>query len=694
MAFKELSAAAKETVLQCMKAIADGPEIEDWEFHARLGIVRATPRRIISSWPEIDDSSDNSDEFLAINNCLNEICSGVSIPTIDWRKWFGQPKDEITRTYQKWLKLEGFPQAAFVENDYFGRDPSRIPCFHRSRRLTSYVNRKFYHLSRVLIRHKRREMPKHDDASVPLESILCTEELSRRPSRPPDYERENRALVALTRALSDSPHAILQTLVDTILELLQCGSSGISLLTTNDGGRRFYWPAIAGAWKAHIGGGTPRDFGPCGDVLDRNTPLLFKNLERRYAYFGQVQPPVKEALLVPFYVANQAAGTIWAVAHDSHQFDAEDQRQLVSLSYFASAAYRAGASQDASSRLAAIVESSDDAIISKNLDGIISSWNRSAERLFGYTAEEAIGQHVTLVIPADRRNEEVDILQRLRRGERVDHFETVRRRKDGTPLEISLTISPVKDASGRVIGASKVARDITDRKRAEAARKDAEVSARMLQAQDIERRRIARELHDGVGQLLAAISMNISQVATERSKLTEATAQRVEENLKLVEEASAEIRTVSYLLHPPLLDELGLQSALKWYVEGFAERSKLDVTFEEPSDVIRLPQDQELSLFRVVQECLTNVHRHSGSSTALVRLSRNAKQVELEIKDEGRGIGSETQSRIISGAGSGVGFRGMQERVRLIGGTLTIRSTGSGTSVLVTVPFTPSAPTQ
>jgi PAS domain S-box-containing protein len=314
--------------------------------------------------------------------------------------------------------------------------------------------------------------------------------------------------------------------------------------------------------------------------------------------------------------------------------------------------------------------------------------------LFGYTAEEAIGQHITLVIPADRRDEEVEIINKLRRGERVDHFETIRRHKDGRLLDISLTISPVKDALGRVIGASKVARDITDRKRAEAARKDAEVSARMLQAQDMERRRIARELHDGVGQILAAISMNAAQVATERSKLSEETAQRVEDNVKLIEEASAEIRTVSYLLHPPLLDELGLQSALKWYVEGFTQRSKVDVTFEEPSDSIRLPQDQELSLFRVVQECLTNVHRHSGSSTALVRLARNGQQVELEIKDEGLGISSDTQSRIASGASSGVGFRGMQERVRLIGGKLVIRSNGAGTSVLVTLPLTDPANTR
>ena len=117
-----------------------------------------------------------------------------------------------------------------------------------------------------------------NDSLVPLESILCTEELNRRPARPPDYDTENRALVALVQALADSPRTILQTLADKILEVFQADSAGISLLTKEDGGKRFYWPAIAGAWKPHIGGGTPRDFGPCGDVLDRNAALLFHAL--------------------------------------------------------------------------------------------------------------------------------------------------------------------------------------------------------------------------------------------------------------------------------------------------------------------------------------------------------------------------------------------------------------------------------
>jgi len=532
-------------------------------------------------------------------------------------------------------------------------------------------------------------MPKrNEDVPVALESILCTEELNRRPSRPPDYDKENRALIALIQALVDSPNDILQTLANTILEILDCGSAGISLLT-RDGGKRFYWPAIAGNWKEHIGGGTPRDFGPCGDVLDLNRPLLFKHVERRYTYFEPVKPAVEEALLVPFYLGGKAVGTVWAVTHDErHRFDAEDERQLETLARFASAAYQTATSHDAFKQLAAIVESSEDAIISKNLDGVISSWNQSAERIFGYTAEEAVGKNITLIIPPDRRDEETAILERLRRGERIDHFETVRMRKDGVLLNISITISPVKDDLGRVVGASKVARDITDRKEAEESRKKAEFSAKLLQAQDAERRRIGRELHDGLGQLVIAIKMNASQVFKEKNRLSPSASRCVTENVELIGQAIAEIRTVSYLLHPPMLEEVGLLSALAWYADGFAERSKVKVALELASDLGRLPEDYELSLFRVAQECLANVHRHSGSATAAVKLMRTSKEIKLEVTDAGKGIDKYLQSKIASGASLGVGFRGMQERVKLMGGRLAVQSSDHGTSVAVTLPIT------
>jgi PAS domain S-box-containing protein len=180
-----------------------------------------------------------------------------------------------------------------------------------------------------------------------LESILRTEELQRRPSRPPDYEKENHALVKLMSALADSPTTIFRTFAETIQDITQCDSAGLSLLT-RDGktphvdGKRFYWPAIAGMWNPHVGGGTPRNFGPCGDVLDQNRALLFTHFERRYPYLMPVNPAAEECLLVPFYVDGKAVGTIWGIMHgDRRKFDAEDHRMMASLGKFASSAYQA-----------------------------------------------------------------------------------------------------------------------------------------------------------------------------------------------------------------------------------------------------------------------------------------------------------------------------------------------------------------
>ena len=375
----------------------------------------------------------------------------------------------------------------------------------------------------------------------------------------------------------------------------------------------------------------------------------------------------------------------------------------------------------ANSLLAAIVGSSDDAIVSKRLDGIITSWNKAAERMFGYTAAEAVGQHITLIIPPDRREEETEILQRLRRGERIDHFETLRMRKDGTLLDISLTISPVKDGSGKIIGASKVARDVTERKRAEERlrrneeqlrtlaedlekqvhirtqeleQRNAEVlqqseqlrelSNRLLHTQDDERRHIARELHDSAGQIIASLSMNLAaleQNATNNQPLGKA----LEDSRDLVRQLNQEIRTTSYLLHPPLLDESGLPDAIRWYIEGLMERSGLSIDLQIAQDFGRLSSEMELALFRIVQECLTNIHRHSGSKSAVVRLSRTAGGVRLEVQDEGKGIPAE-KLRGIQAQRSGVGMTGMRERVRHFSGAMDIQSNGAGTKISVVLP--------
>jgi PAS domain S-box-containing protein len=722
--------------------------------------------------------------------------------------------------------------------------------------------------------------------------------------------------------------------------------------------------------------------------------------------------------------------------------------------------------QEINSLLAAIVDSSSDAIISKTLDGIITSWNRAAERLFGYSAAEAIGQNMMMLVPAERREEEIGILQRIGRGERINHFETVRRRKNGAFVELSISVSPVKDSAGRVVGASNVSRDITDRRHAEkvlaetarqqkalfhladhlhraismeeiyesgldailealpcdrasillageggrmrfvswrglseryrkavdghsawkpgdpnpqpvciedvasadfdaalratvesegiralafiplvsdgrligkfmtyfdsvhsfadkeielsltiartlasgierkrseealrasesnmqneanalarlnewSARlwgirslqqgldemletvigllgadkglvqlldsntgvlsmvaqrgfdpemdryfrtvgvnpnsasgralnlhqpvvlKDAEtdaqyeslrhiaraagyrgviaaplidadgtpigmltthfasphepseqemrrlalyvrqaadfirrckieealiksderlramaenldaqvrartaelemrnaevyeqserlrdLSVRLLQAQDDERRRIARELHDSVGQILTVLGLNVASLAMHSPALPGDVAETIEQSERLLDQLNREIRTMSYLLHPPLLDESGLAEALRWYIGGLAQRSNLDIDLEVPSDFGRLSPDTELVIFRIVQEALTNIHRHSQSEMALIRLARNDETISVEIQDWGTGIPPE-KLKAIQSHGSGVGIRGMRERVRQLHGELCIESNADGTRVGVTFP--------
>ena len=615
------------------------------------------------------------------------------------------------------------------------------------------------------------------------------------------------------------------------------------------------------------------------------------------------------------------------------------------------------------SLLAAIVDCSDDAILSKKLDGTITSWNQSAERLFGYKAEEAVGQHITLIVPWERRSEEEDILRRLAGGKRVEHFETVRRRKDGTHLDVSLTISPIRDAAGRVIGASNVARDVSERKRIEGAlreseerfraivettpecvkvvsadgtllhmngpglqmvgahsadevvgknvydliapedrdrfkafnesicrgeqgllqfdiiglegkrrhmethaaplrnrdetlvhlavtadiserkhaeellhrseerfralvnassdvvyrmspdwsemrqldgrgfiadtgmpgkdwlgeyihpddhpivlqtireavrtknvfqlehrvrrtdgslgwtnaravplldvngeivewfgaasdvtgRKEAEenfrklaetldvevrartrelqdqsnqvrdLSWRLLRSQDEERRHIARELHDSVGQTLTVLDINLELFMQEAGYKSSEVAAKIEEIQKTVQQLHREIRTTSYLLHPPLLDESGLHSAISWYVQGLLERSGLEVQLDISKELGRLPPEMELVLFRLVQECLTNIHRHSESETASIRIARESNQIALHIQDQGKGMSPVRLAEIQSGR-SGVGIGGMRERLRQFEGTMNIDSDSSGTRIFATIPLKSASP--
>ncbi len=214
-----------------------------------------------------------------------------------------------------------------------------------------------------------------------------------------------------------------------------------------------------------------------------------------------------------------------------------------------------------------------------------------------------------------------------------------------------------------------------------------ELSGRLQQIRDEERRHIARELHDSVGQLLAALSMNIAVVQSQSHKLDSAGARAVSENAAMVEQISREIRTISHLLHPPLLDAAGLASALRWYVDGFSERSKIKVDLDIPKEFGRLSDEMEIAIFRMVQECLTNIHRHSGGTYATIRVHEKDRHVCIEVQDQGKGIPLEKQLELSSSSRTGVGFRGMRERLRQLGGSLEIRSDNAGTAVTATLPL-------
>jgi signal transduction histidine kinase len=218
------------------------------------------------------------------------------------------------------------------------------------------------------------------------------------------------------------------------------------------------------------------------------------------------------------------------------------------------------------------------------------------------------------------------------------------------------------------------------------------LSLRLMTLQDEERRRIARELHDSAGQTLAAMKMSIALIR--RSNMASPAFSRLVDDLDaLADEALQEVRTTSYLLHPPLLDEAGIASAARWFVEGFARRSGIQVDCHVPEKMDRPSRDCELVLFRVLQESLTNVHRHSGASAASIRLTCDTDQLQLEVCDNGRGIPEERLRRFNTSVGTGVGITGMRERVRELGGRLEIRSVKTGTTISVALPtLKPASP--
>jgi PAS domain S-box-containing protein len=375
----------------------------------------------------------------------------------------------------------------------------------------------------------------------------------------------------------------------------------------------------------------------------------------------------------------------------------------------------------AARRFGSLVEANPFGMVIGSLDGELTYVNPGFLETLGYSQAE-VGSGLVrwdLLTPPEYAQEDARAVQQLRTSGRCDVYEKAYIAKDGRRVPILVgastiahsgsdpeiaafitDLTPLKAAEEALRRAndelekkvrertSALEAEVSDRKRAELGLR--ELTGRLLTAQDEERRHMARELHDHAGQTLALLGMNLSALETKIKGQDPKIVGLAKESHALSDDLSREIRTLSYLLHPPLLDEVGLRSALRWYVDGFSERSKIKVDLELPPDLGRLPRELELVIFRVVQESLTNVHRHSGSSSARIFLASSQGAVEFEISDCGKGIPVEKRRELTS-AKAGVGVRGMEERVRQFGGTLQISSSHEGTKVAVKLPLTSTA---
>ncbi|MGA9527860.1 MAG: DUF4118 domain-containing protein [Terriglobales bacterium] len=328
------------------------------------------------------------------------------------------------------------------------------------------------------------------------------------------------------------------------------------------------------------------------------------------------------------------------------------------------------------SEKAVLLDLANDAIFAKTSNGMISYWNQGAERLYGWTVGEAIGH-----APHDLFRTEFPIpLAEIQEQDRWEG-ELRQTKRDGTQITVVSRWTTLRDASGKPVGWLEINTDVTARKRAEESARS--LSGRILTLQDEERRKMARGLHDSLGQYLAGLKMNLDLL----SSIDEKRVKLASECAEIVDKCVTETRTVSHLLHPPLLDESGFGSAARWYVDGFAERSGIAVNLNLPPRMDRLPKDVETTLFRTLQEGLTNVHRHSGASAVNINVRGEAGQIYLEISDNGRGIPDERLTQLQDGDGVGVGLAGMRERVRELRGSMEIHSGNTGTQVSVAIPL-------
>ena len=521
--------------------------------------------------------------------------------------------------------------------------------------------------------------------AVPLESILCTEELHSRPTRPPDYEKENRALVKLVSALADSPSTIFHTLAETIQDITRCDSAGLSLLT-KDGktphvdGQRFYWPAICGMWNPHVGGGTPRNFGPCGDVLDQNRTLLFTHFERRYPYLMPVSPAAEECLLVPFYVNGKAVGTIWGIMHsDRRKFDAEDDRVMASLGKFASSAYQAWMhieelkvevaerekaeaevrelAKGLEAKIRRLVEANVVGIMMFNLDGAITEANAAFLHMVQFDREDLASGRVRWadLTPAEWRGRDERALVEIKATGTVQPYEKEYLRKDGIRVPVMVGGALFEGSQSEGVA---FALDLTQQKSAQERLEEARRALYTIQA---ELARVARVTT--MGELAASIAHEVNQPLTAITNNGSAC-------LRLLANRKLDPEVLKSALQEIVADGTRA-SAVITRIRGFLKKAPTEMCELDINDIIRevlTLAGHELQKNQVLLECqlsgalprvradrvqlqqvllnlvMNGVEAMNGAPNRTLSLESRTDEsgnVLVAVRDSGTGLGSE-----------------------------------------------------